>query len=125
MREVRVDLPRDVTILAGAAVPHRAEQVARVLDVVLRQVEEDLLGVGQLLEALAQLLVVGVALRDRLLEDRRVRRDPGDRVLVHHPRELAALEQLPREVVDPNALAEGLELVQVRVRHSSSHLPSP
>ena len=110
--EVRVDLDRDVAVLPVAAVPDRAQEVARVLDVLHRELEEDLLRVVLLGEHLAQLVVVGVALGDRLLEDRRVRGDADDGVLLHHPRELPALQHLPREEVDPDALAELGQLVQ-------------
>jgi hypothetical protein len=71
----------------------------------VRQVEVDLLGVIDRLQALAELLVVGVALRDRLLEDRRVRGHADDGVVPHHPRELSRVEELAREEVDPDALA--------------------
>ena len=78
--EARVDLERDPAVagvLAGL-VPLRAQDVAGAADVLDGEREEDLLGLGLVLEHLAQLLVVGVALGDRRLEDRRVRGDAVD-----------------------------------------------
>ena len=67
-------------------VPRRAQDVAGVADVLDGEREEDLLGLGLGLEHLAELLVVGVALGDRGLEDRRVGRDAGDAVARRAPR---------------------------------------
>src|SRR5947207_655333 len=73
---------------------------------------------------LLQLLVVAVALRDRLLEDGRVGGDADNGVVLHLPLELAGLEQVAREVVDPDALAERGQLVQVRSEEHTSELQS-
>src|SRR5262249_4710819 len=104
--EVRVDLDRDVTVLTRASVPHLAENVARLGDVRLGEAPEDVLRVICLIETCPDLLVVEVALGERLLEDGRVRSDADDGVLLHQPFELAALEILPGEIVGPDALAE-------------------
>ena len=61
---------------------------------------------------LAQLLVVAVALGERLLEDRRVGRDADDRVVGHQRGELARVEHLARERVDPDADACVAQLLQ-------------
>ena len=98
-------------VLSLAAVPDGSQQVARVLDVLDGQPQEDLLRVVLLGQHLAELLVVGVPFGDRLLEDRRVRRDADDGVLLHHPRELAAPQQVTGEKVDPDALSELRQLV--------------
>ena len=71
------------------------------------------------LEHLAQLLVVGVALGDRALEDGRVGRDAVD-ALVDERLELAVLDEAAREEVDPDALAVGGELLQGSVGHGAS-----
>ena len=70
--QVRVDLERDPAVLAVALVPDRPQHVAGVADVVAREREEDLLRVGLGGRQLADLVVVGVALGDRALEDRGV-----------------------------------------------------
>ena len=67
---------------------------------------------------LAELLVVPVACGERLLEDRRVRGDADDGVLLHQPRELARLEHLPGEGVDPDADAVLRELMQSTPGHA-------
>src|SRR6185437_5814192 len=103
----RVDLPRHVTVETLTLVPDFPQQIARIRDVVRGELQEDLLGIFLTrLEDFFELFVVGVAFRNRLLEDRRIGSDTDDRVLFHHPRELSALQQLSREVVDPDALTE-------------------
>jgi len=94
VRERRVDLHRDVAVLALAVVPDPAEQIAGVLNIGHCELEEDLFGVRRSFEAGAQLVVVGIALGDRLLEDRRVRRHADDRVLAHHPLEAPLMDEL-------------------------------
>ena len=56
--------------------------------------------------AFADAGVVGVAGADRLVEDRRVGRQAGDRQLVDVARQRAVVEHLARDVVEPKALAE-------------------
>src|SRR5205085_7847708 len=102
----------DVAVFAVAGVPDGTEQIAGIADVFLGQVPEDLLGLVELVEAGANLLVVEVALGDRLLEDGRVRGDADDRVIPHQPLELAGLQHLTGEEVDPDALAELRELMK-------------
>jgi hypothetical protein len=63
-------------------------------------------------EQLAELVVVPVALRERLLEDRRVRGDADDGVLLDQLRERAVAEPLARERVDPDALPVLRQLMQ-------------
>ena len=50
-------------------------------------------------------------MRERLLEDARVRGDAHDGVLIDGPRERAGFDQVAREVVDPDALAERRQLM--------------
>ena len=65
----------------------------------------------------AELLVVPVALGERLLEDRRVRGHADDGVLLHQAGELARLQHLARERVHPDAHAVLAQLVQSRSAH--------
>ena len=82
--EVRVDLDRDVAVLALAARPRPGAAGRRRRAMSCDGEPRGRPPSGRLprLEHLAQLLVVGVALRDRLLEDRRVRGDADDGVLL-------------------------------------------
>lgn len=76
--EPRVHLQRDPAVtVRPCAVEHRPEQVARLLHVALDQPQEHLVRIGHLAQQLAQLLVIGVPVRDRGGEDRRVGRDPA------------------------------------------------
>jgi hypothetical protein len=111
VREVRIDLERDPAILAAARVPHRLQDVAGAADVVARQRDEDLLRLGLGLGDGFDLLVVGVAVGDRGLEDRRVRRDADD-AFVDEGLEAAFLNERARQVVDPDALAGLGQLLQ-------------
>ena len=107
---------RDVAVDAARLLVDRAQDVAGLPDVVLGQTEEDL---ARFVERgqLAQLAVVPVALGQRFLKDRRVARDSTHRVLANQPLELAALEHLARERVDPDALAQLRQLLQPSLRH--------
>jgi len=95
-----------------AFVPDRAEDVAGVADILLSELPEDLLRVVQLVEVGANLLVLEVSLRDRLLEDGWIRGDADDGVVPHHSLELAGLEHLAGQKVDPDALAQLRELMK-------------
>ena len=108
----RVDLERDVAVDAFRPVPDRLQQVAGAPDVLHRELEEDLGRVVLGLQQLAELLVVPVPGRERLLEDRRVRGDADDGVLLQQPGELAGLEHLARDRVDPRADAGLVQLMQ-------------
>src|SRR3546814_18856990 len=55
---------------------------------------------------LADAGVVGAAVADRLVEDRRVGGQPGDAVLVDVALQRAVVEDLAGDVVQPEALAE-------------------
>src|SRR5262249_34511209 len=55
--------------------------------------------------------VVVARLGDRLLEDRRVRRDADD-ALAEHPAKLAGAQPAALDVVEPRAGARGREIVQ-------------
>jgi hypothetical protein len=110
--EVRVDLHRHVPVLAPVPVVDAPQRVAGVLDIAHGQVVEDLLRIVLPLEQLLQLIVVGGAAGDRLLEDRRVRGDADDGVLLDQACERPVAEPVPRDLVDPDALSERGELVQ-------------
>ena len=118
--EVRVDLERDPAVLAVAVVVDLLEQVAGALDVADGELEEDLLRLRRLLEDLAQLLVVGVAVGDRALEDRRVGGDAAD-ALVDQALQVALLDEVARQEVDPHALAVFVELL----KRCCGHVGSP
>ena len=118
VREVRVDLERDPAVLALALVPDGAQDVARGADVVLGELPEDLLGIVELGAQLPDLVVIGVALGDRALEDRGVGRHAHD-ALFDQALEVAVLDELARQVVDPDALIALGELLQ------GSHVAGP
>ena len=109
MREVGVDLDRDVAVASLGLLPHEAKEVACISDVAQGEREEH--GVGVVFDCRRQLGVVGAAVGERLLEDARVGGHPDDGVVAHSSSKRARLEQVAREEVDPDALTELLELV--------------
>src|SRR3984893_18749292 len=62
-----------------------------------------------LLEFLADGGVIVIAVLDRVVEDCRVGRQPGDRKLVNVAAQRAAAQQVACDVVEPEALAEVVE----------------
>ena len=88
------------------------EQVGGPAQVGDRHLEEERLGVEALLAQLVHLVVVGVAGGDRLLEDRRVRRQARDRELVDVALQRPVVEHRAGDVVQPEALAEIVELLR-------------
>ena len=115
--DLRVDLPRDVAVIAFRSIEDGAQQCEPALHVFGGEPQEDLFEVVLLVEQRLKLLVVRVAGGERLLEDRRVGRDADDGVALHHVGELPVLEDVPREVVEPDALAVLSELLKPCLGH--------
>ena len=72
------------------------------------------------LELVSKLLVVPLSRRQRLLEDRRVGGNTDDCVLLDQPFQLAGIEHLAREGVDPHADSVLRQLVQPAACHAST-----
>src|SRR6202041_2784714 len=108
----RRHLERDPAVDAGCPVPDRSEQVCRPGEVFESQVEEELFRGLALLAALPYGGVVRGALADGVVEDRGVRGEPRDREVLDVPGECPALEQVTGDVVEPERLAEVVELLR-------------
>ena len=91
--------------------PDRSKQVGGPGEVLERQVEEQLPRPTCRLELLADGGVVGGAVLDGVVEDRRVRGEPRHRQLVDVAFERAAVQQVAGDVVEPEALAQVVELL--------------
>ena len=118
VREERRDLDRDPAVDAVGALVGGREEVRGAAEVGESELEESLLGLRPAGSELRDLLVVGAALGDRLVEDRRVRREARDRVLVDVALERPLVEQLAGDVVEPEALPELVEpLGGLRIGH--------
>ena len=117
VREARIHFERDVAVDSPGVLPRSAQKIAAATHVLDREVDEDLLRSLVASEDLAQLLVVPVARGERFLEDGRIGRDADDGVLLHEARQLARLEHLSRERVDPDADTVRGELVQATLCH--------
>src|SRR6185312_14372840 len=90
-------------------VEHRPEQIGGTGQVRQRQGEEQVLsqsGRGRT----GNVLVVHGAVLDRIVEDRRVRGQPCHRKIVDVAFQRAAVQQLAGDVVEPEALAEIVQL---------------
>src|SRR5262249_9930687 len=100
----------------------RREEVARLPDVLDRERVEDVVGALVLgHEARDRVVVVG-ALRDRLLEDRRVRGETRDVAVVDHPLQGAGREEAATDVVVPRGLSELLQFDEW-IRHLALRIP--
>ena len=103
--EQRRDLQRHPAVDPGRPVMYRREQVRCSAEVLDRQLEEQRLALGRCRRLAADLVVVGARL-DRLVKDRWVGRQAGDRKLVDVALQLARVEHLSRDVVQPQALTK-------------------
>ena len=86
-----------------------SKQVGSAGEVLQRQLEEQFLSRLALLELLADRGVVGRAVLDGLVEDGRIRGQPRHRQLVDVALERAVVQQVARDVVEPEALAQVVE----------------
>ena len=89
-----------------------AEGVGRAAEVGDRELEEDRLRVEALALKPGDLLVVGLPAADRLVEDRRVGGQPGDVQVADVAVQGAVVEDPPGDVVEPDALAQVVELLR-------------
>ena len=111
----RRHLDGDEAVTSLRGVVHGPEDVARGANVVgldeLEHFPRRLVAYGSF-----ELGIVGGALRERLLEDRRIRRHARECVARHAPGELAVAQHRAVDVVEPDRLAGGVKILQ-RVRH--------
>ena len=103
--ERRRQLERHPAVDAVREIMRRTEQIGRLAEVLERQLEEQLLARLAGGRQRADRDVVVGAVPDRVVEDRGVRRQPGDRELADVARERAVREDPAGDVVEPEALA--------------------
>ncbi len=103
--EERRDLERDPAVDAVRPLVDGTEHVGRAPEVLDRELEEERLAVEPGRCLFVDRVVVATA-GDRLVEDRRIRRQPGDGVVVDVRLELPGVEQLAGDVVEPEALPQ-------------------
>jgi hypothetical protein len=117
VREEGRHLQRDPAVHRVRPVPDRPEDVGRAREVLEREVEEERLDGPAGLHTLADRVVVGGAVLDGLVEDGRVRGQPRHRKLLDVARDRPAAEQVSRDVVQPDALAQVVEKRSLSSRH--------
>jgi hypothetical protein len=106
VRQQRRDFQRNPTVDAAGSVINRPEQVRRLREIIQRELEEEFLSRLAFRELAFDVVVVIAAVLDRVVEDRRIRRQPGDRELVDIAAEHTRPQQVARDVVEPEALAQ-------------------
>ena len=113
-RRAFLSLEGDEAVAPRGAFVDLAQRVGRRSQVLGSKHQEGLVRIGDALAAKGvERRVVVVGAGDRLEEDRRVRGHAPDPARLHHPGELAGLEQAPADVVEPGALAERVQALQV------------
>ena len=117
VRQVGIDLQADISIFAVRPVVERPELVGGALHVALAEGFVDGLGTFALKRHGPNVLVVIVAVRNRLLEDGWIRGHPPQSILLDQAPEPAAGDQIPPDVVQPDGLAERSQLFQRIVFH--------
>jgi len=101
-REARGDLDRHPPVDAVGAVVGGAEHVGGPADVVGGDHPGGLADADAAERQVLDLLVVGVALGERVGEDRRVGRHPDHVEVIHQGRQVAGAQPLPADVVQPD-----------------------
>ena len=85
---------------------NRKKQVRGASEILERQIEEQRFARLAASDELSYRFVVGLAVRNRMIEDRRIGCEPGDRAFVYVSLERPAVEQLTGDAVDPESLAD-------------------
>ena len=107
VRQPRGHLDRDDAVQTRSLIVQRSEEAARLTNVQDRQRLEDFPGGLALCRELRQLLVVGVARGDGLLENARIGGHAAQAVLLDEASQLPAAHQIAADEVQPDALAFG------------------
>ena len=100
----------------------RPQQVGRAAQVFERQIDEQCFVGLRAARGIADGAVVGRAAADGFVEDRGVGSEAGDRPFIDVASQRAAVEQVARDVVEPQALAEVAQLSRVHGSYSRDQL---
>src|SRR5215467_17 len=106
VRKQRRDFQRHPAVHATGSIVNRPKEIRRLFDILQRELEEQLLPRFALRELALDRAIVVAAVLDRVVEDRRIRGQPRHRELVDVAAQHARLQQVARDVVEPEALAE-------------------
>ena len=115
--QARGNLQADEAVGHAGLVEDRAQHVAGGGDVVNGDGLEHLLGREALGAETADVLVVGVAALDGLLEDRGVGGHAADALFGDQAGEFSRVDKVPAEEVQPDALTVRMQFVQRGLRH--------
>ena len=103
------NLQRHPSVDAVGAIVDRSKQIGGPREILERQLEEQLLARLTLVELFADRGIIGGAVFNRVIEDRRIRSEPGHRQLVDIALQCAGVQQVACNVVEPETLAQVVE----------------
>src|SRR6201999_1966568 len=115
VRQPRVDLDRHAAVDTGRSLPLRGQHVGRVWDLNGGPPPAGSAHVGAVFGELGDLGVVGAALGQRLLENRWVGGDTDDALGVDQLLQVAGLQTLPGQVVQPDRYSRGAQSGKVGI----------
>ncbi len=106
VRQQRRDFQRDPTVYAAGSIINRPKQIRGLPEIVKRKFEEQFLPGLAFRELALNCIIVVAAVLDGVVEDGRIRCQPGNREFVDIAAKHARLEQAARDVVEPEALTQ-------------------
>ncbi len=113
VRQQRRNFHGDPAVDSLSAVELRTENIGGAAQILQRQFHEQIFARHTGLRLLTNALVVRRGLADGLIEYRRVRGETGDRELLHIAAQGAVVENFPRNVVEPETLAQIMQVFRV------------
>jgi hypothetical protein len=112
VRQQRRYFQRHPSVHAVRLVEDGSKQVGGPRDVFKGQVEKEILAGFSPRQGLANHVIVGRAVLDGVIEDRRIRSQTRHRQFINVPFECAVVQQVAGDVVEPEALAQIMELLR-------------
>src|SRR5688572_21219008 len=102
MRQVRIYLETDKSIIAIASVINSPEFIGHLLNVSPAQCFIDRNRSAPVESHVSDVLVIEIAACDCILEDRGIRGHPCDCIFIDHSTKLTVCDQVAASVIDPN-----------------------
>lgn len=103
MGKTRVNLDGDAPVDATGSLVLRSEHIARRTHIIGGRGADRRINIGAALGQLGNLRVIGMALGQGCLKDRRVRGDPDNTPGCDQLGEIARIESVPGEIIEPDS----------------------